>query len=85
MYEIDKTDIGIVNLLLEDGRMSASEMARRLANVSERAIRYRIERMREENILQIGVVVSRRLLVCRSKRMSGWRWNRIAYKRSLRK
>jgi Lrp/AsnC family transcriptional regulator for asnA, asnC and gidA len=57
MYEIDKTDLGIVNLLLENGRMSASEIARRLENVSERAIRYRIERMRECNILQIGVVV----------------------------
>lgn len=57
MYEIDKTDVEIVNLLLENGRMSASEMARRLGNVSERAIRYRIERMREGNILQIGVVV----------------------------
>jgi len=57
MYEIDKTDLGIVNLLQENGRMSASEIARHLGNVSERAIRYRIERMRECNILQIGVVV----------------------------
>lgn len=57
MYEIDKTDLGIVNLLLENGRMSASEIARRLGNVSERAIRYRIERMLEENVMQIGVVV----------------------------
>jgi Lrp/AsnC family transcriptional regulator for asnA, asnC and gidA len=57
MYEIDKTDLDIVNLLLDNGRMSASEIARRLGNVSERAIRYRIERMRECNILQIGVVV----------------------------
>jgi Lrp/AsnC family transcriptional regulator for asnA, asnC and gidA len=57
MYEIDKTDLEIVNLLLENGRMSASEISRRMGDVSERSIRYRIERMREENILQIGVVV----------------------------
>ena len=57
MYEIDKTDLEIVNLLQENGRMSASEIARRLGNVSERAIRYRIERMRDCNIFQIGVVV----------------------------
>jgi len=57
MYEIDKIDVGIVNLLLEDGRMSASEIARRMGDVSERAIRYRIERMREGNIIQIGAVV----------------------------
>ncbi len=57
MYEFDKTDIKIVNLLLEDGRMSASEISRRMGDISERAVRYRIERMREDNILQIGVVV----------------------------
>lgn len=57
MYEIDKTDLGIVNLLLESGRMSASEVARRLGSVSERAVRYRIERMIEENVIQISAVV----------------------------
>lgn len=57
MYEINKIDLGIVNLLLENGRMSASEIARRLGNVSERAVRYRIERMIEENMIHIGAVV----------------------------
>ena len=56
MYEIDKIDVGIVNLLLENGRMAASEIARRLGNVSERSVRYRLERMIEENLIQIGVV-----------------------------
>ncbi|OQY91207.1 MAG: hypothetical protein B6D38_01015 [Anaerolineae bacterium UTCFX1] len=37
MYEFDRTDLGIVNLLLEDGRMSASEIARcRLFSGAER-------------------------------------------------
>jgi len=45
MYEIDKTDIKIINLLLEDGRMSASEMSRRMGEISERAIRYRVDRV----------------------------------------
>ena len=57
MYEIDKIDLGIVNLLLESGRMSASEIARRLGTVSERAVRYRIERMIEEDVIHIGAVV----------------------------
>ena len=57
MYEINKIDLGIVNLLLENGRMSASEIARRLGNVSERAVRYRIERMIEENVIHISAVV----------------------------
>lgn len=56
MYEIDKTDVSIVNLLIEDGRMSASEIARRLGDVSERSIRYRIDRMLEEDLIRIGAV-----------------------------
>lgn len=59
MYEFDKTDMKIVNLLLEDGRMSASEISRRMAgDISERAIRYRIDRMIEDGVIQISAVVS---------------------------
>lgn len=58
MYQFDKTDIKIVNLLLEDGRMSASEMSRRMGDISERAIRYRIDRMIEEGVIQISAVVN---------------------------
>jgi Lrp/AsnC family transcriptional regulator for asnA, asnC and gidA len=57
MYVIDKTDMEIVNILLEDGRISASEIARRLENVSERAVRYRIDRMLEENVFHVAVVI----------------------------
>ena len=58
MYEFDKTDIKIVNLLLEDGRMSASEMSRRMGDISERAVRYRIDRMMNAGVIQISAVVS---------------------------
>lgn len=58
MYEFDTIDIKIVNLLLEDGRMSASEISRRMGDISERAIRYRIDRMRDEGVIQISAVVS---------------------------
>ncbi len=58
MYEFDKTDIKIVNLLLEDGRMSASEMSRRMGDISERSIRYRIDRMIDDGVIQISAVVS---------------------------
>ena len=57
MYEFDKLDVKIVNLLLEDGRMSASELARRIGDISERAIRYRIERMIEDDVIQISAVI----------------------------
>ena len=58
MYEFDKIDIKIVNLLLEDGRMTASEIARRIKNISERSVRYRIDRMIEEGAIQITGVVN---------------------------
>jgi len=56
MYNFDKIDVRIVNLLLEDGRMPASEIARRIGDISERAVRYRIERMVDEGIIQISAV-----------------------------
>src|SRR5690242_11003686 len=56
MYNFDKTDIKIVNLLLDDGRMPASEVARRIGDISERAVRYRIDRMIEEGAIQVSAV-----------------------------
>jgi Lrp/AsnC family transcriptional regulator, regulator for asnA, asnC and gidA len=56
MYNFDKIDIKIVNLLLEDGRMSASEIARRIGDISERSARYRIERMVNEGVVKISAV-----------------------------
>ncbi len=57
MYEFDKSDLRIVNLLLENGRMPASEIARQIGNLSERAVRYRIDRMVQEGVMQISAVV----------------------------
>lgn len=56
MYNFDKIDIKIVNLLLEDGRMPASEIARRIEDISERAVRYRIDRMVNEGVVSISAV-----------------------------
>ena len=56
MYNFDKIDIKIVNLLLEDGRMPASEIARRMGDISERAVRYRIDRMVNEGVFHQFVV-----------------------------
>ena len=47
MYKIDKLDKVIINLLLEDGRKSASEIARHIGDISGRVVRYRIDRMLE--------------------------------------
>lgn len=58
MYEIDKIDLKIVDLLMEDGRMPAAEIARRLGDTSERAVRYRIRRMVEEQLIRISAVAN---------------------------
>lgn len=62
MYKIDKIDLEIVNLLMEDGRMSASEIARRLPGVTERMIRYRIDRLIEEKVIKVTAVVNPKAL-----------------------
>jgi Lrp/AsnC family transcriptional regulator for asnA, asnC and gidA len=62
MYEIDNIDINIINLLMEDGRMPASEMSRRIGGISERVIRYRIERIVNEGYIQISAINNPKLL-----------------------
>lgn len=57
MYDFDKTDVQIVNMLLEDGRMAASEIARRIG-ISERIVRYRIEHMVANRVIQVSAVVN---------------------------
>jgi Lrp/AsnC family transcriptional regulator for asnA, asnC and gidA len=56
MYNFDKIDVKIVNILLEDGRKPASEIARRIGDISERAVRYRIDRMVTDGIIHISAV-----------------------------
>src|SRR5258708_9182294 len=58
MYDFDKIDIKIVNLLLEDGRMSAAEIARRIGDISERTVRYRMDRMVQDGVIQVCAVVN---------------------------
>jgi Lrp/AsnC family transcriptional regulator for asnA, asnC and gidA len=58
MYKIDNIDFQIVNMLMEDGRMRAAEIARRLGNKSERAVRYRIDRMIEDNVIMLSAIVN---------------------------
>lgn len=62
MYKIDKTDVRIIECLMEDGRMQAAEIARRLGGISGRAIRYRIERMVEEGVIRVTAVVNPKVL-----------------------
>ena len=56
MSKIDKIDRAIVNLLMEDGRMPASEIARRVGGISERVVRYRMERMVKDGVILISAI-----------------------------
>jgi len=58
MYEIDNTDKNIIDLLMENGRMPATEIARRIGGISERVIRYRIERIVKEGFIQISAITN---------------------------
>jgi Lrp/AsnC family transcriptional regulator for asnA, asnC and gidA len=58
MIHIDKLDVQIINLLMEDGRMSSAEIARRVGELSERAVRYRINRLVQGGLIQVTAVVS---------------------------
>ncbi len=56
MPKVDHTDRAIVDLLIQDGRMSCSEIARRIGHTSERAIRYRIDRLVKDKIIHVSAV-----------------------------
>jgi Lrp/AsnC family transcriptional regulator for asnA, asnC and gidA len=62
MYNIDKIDAQIINLLVDDGRIPCAEIARRIGDISERSVRYRMERMNEEGLIQVTAVVNTKLL-----------------------
>lgn len=63
MAKIDNIDRAIVDLLMEDGRMPAAEIARRLGEqVSERAVRYRIGRLVKEGLITLSAIPNPRLL-----------------------
>ena len=62
MHEIDTTDREIVDLLMEDGRMPSAQIARRIGDISERSVRYRIERMVSQGIIHISAIPDPRKL-----------------------
>ena len=58
MYELDSIDRAIVDLLIEDGRMSSADIARRIGHVSERSVRYRLERMLHDRAIRVSAIVN---------------------------
>jgi Lrp/AsnC family transcriptional regulator for asnA, asnC and gidA len=62
MYIIDAIDKKIVNLLVDDGRKTCAEIARLIGDISERSVRYRLERMLDEGLIQINAIAKPKAL-----------------------
>ena len=58
MSVLDEKDEKIVYLLMQNGRMSAAEIARKVGNISERSVRYRIQKMEDEGLIKISAIVN---------------------------
>jgi len=59
MFNCDRIDLKIIDLLMEDARMPAAEIARRVGGgISERVVRYRLERLVREKIISLTAVVN---------------------------
>ena len=57
-FSLDAIDRQIVAFLSEDGRISSAEMTRRIGHVSERAVRYRIERLVRAGVVKVTAIVN---------------------------
>ncbi len=61
--KIDATDVAIISLLQEDGRMPAAEIAARLGHaLTARAVRYRIQRLTRTGVTSVTAVVHPRAI-----------------------
>jgi Lrp/AsnC family transcriptional regulator for asnA, asnC and gidA len=54
---LDQIDAAIVDLLQEDGRMSAVDVASRLEGVTPRVVRHRIKKLVHDGIISVSAVV----------------------------
>jgi Lrp/AsnC family transcriptional regulator for asnA, asnC and gidA len=55
---LDAIDRQIVTYLSEDGRISSAEITRRIGHVSERAVRYRIDRLIRSGVIRVRAIVN---------------------------
>jgi Lrp/AsnC family transcriptional regulator, regulator for asnA, asnC and gidA len=52
--KLDQLDKEIIDLLTKDGRMSCAEIAREIGTVSERSVRYRLEKLLADNVIRVN-------------------------------
>ena len=53
MHAVDAIDRTIAALLIEDGRMSSADIARRVGGITERSVRYRLERLVSSGVTEV--------------------------------
>ena len=59
---VDAIDRTIVALLIEDGRMSSADIARRVGGITERSVRYRLERLVSSGVIRVSAVADPKAL-----------------------
>ena len=59
---VDHIDRAIVDLLIEDGRMSGADIARRIGDITERTVRNRLERLVKSDVIRVTAVVNAAML-----------------------
>lgn len=55
--KLDAIDCQIVDLLTQDGRMACADMARAIGSITERMVRYRLERLIARGIITVSAIV----------------------------
>jgi len=58
MHKIDKLDIEIINLLIDNGRISCADIAHKLGYATERTVRYRVERLVKDGLIKIKAITN---------------------------
>lgn len=56
MIKINNIDYKIIELLIDNGRLSSADIARKIGGITQRAIRYRIKRLIDESVIKICAI-----------------------------
>ena len=56
-HKIDSIDRAIVACLMKDGQMTCREIANSIGNITERAVRYRLDRLTRQRLIRVTAVV----------------------------
>jgi DNA-binding Lrp family transcriptional regulator len=57
MIKLDATDVSIIQELNHDGRATATEIANKLGNISERVVQYRIKKLIRDEVIRVVAII----------------------------